>query len=937
MTGFKAVVVALMCTLQMAVAPAQTNLEEKLPIDPNVKVGKLSNGLTYYIRTNKKPENKVELRLVVNAGSILEDDDQLGLAHFTEHMAFNGSKNFRKNDLISFLQSIGVEFGADLNAYTSFDETVYILPIPTENKENVEKGFQILEDWASTVAFDDEEVDKERGVVLEESRIGKGANDRMSKITYPKIFAGSRYAERLPIGKEEILKTFKYDALKRFYRDWYRPDLMAVVVVGDIDPAEAESYIRKHFDHLKNPKKARPRAYAEVPPRTKSEGVVATDKEATHPVLQILYSNQKVQEETTLGDYREYIVRRLFTSMLGQRMTELTQQANPPFIFGGSSISGFVRGYEGYSAFAVLTKDGPGPAINAIIQENERARKFGFTETELDRTRKMLMRSIEQAYNERDKTESDRLVQEYINHFLEKEPIPGIENEYQYHKTFLDNISLQEVNEYAARMIPPISANKLVVYTGPEQAQFETPTGDQLLALMEAAARAEVKPFEEKTIATALMEKAPAAGTISNEKEHKELGLTELTLSNGVRVLLKPTDFKNDQVVMMATRPGGQYLFDAKDRYNAEYAASVVAQMGIGQFSPTDLRKVLAGKTASVSPRIGTLSEGLGGQSSANDVETLLQLAHLYFTEPRLDPELFNSFVTRQQALYQNLTLDPQFAFQDSLQYLLYKDHPWAPRLPNAETFAKIDAKRAFEIYKERFGNANEFTFVFVGKFDVNSIKPMLATYLGSLPSNGQKSAFKDVGLRPARAPITREFKKGTEPKSLIRIMWNGEAEYSQDEQLRLQALAELMNIKLIETLREDLSGIYGGGMFASLSKLPYGSYSAGITLPCGPENVDKLIEATIKEIEKVQREGPTAEDLAKVKETWKQQYLVNVKDNNFWARHLIQSIELGTDPASILSYEKRVEALTPDQLKTVAKKYLDTKNYIRAVLNPEG
>ena len=932
---FSGLLLALFILIFQA-SSGQVKLTDKLPIDPNIKVGKLSNGLTYYIRKNVKPEKKVELRLAVNVGSILEDDDQQGLAHFTEHMAFNGSKNFKKNDIVSFLQSIGVEFGADLNAYTGFDETVYILPIPTEKKENVEKGFQIMEDWASTVAFDGAEIDKERGVVLEESRGGKGAEDRMSKITYPKIFDGSKYAKRLPIGKDEILKNFKYDVIKRFYKDWYRPDLMAVLVVGDIETMEAEKLVRKHFEKLKNPAKARPRAYADVPARKKSEGVIATDKEATNPILQIYYSNRKVKEETTLEDYRNSLIRRLFTSMLGQRMQELTQKSNPPFVFGGSSLSGFVRGYEGYSSFALLSKDGPEPAITAIVQENERARKYGFTAAELDRTKKIMMKGIERSYNERDKTESSVLVEEYIRNFLEKEPVPGIENEYNYYKEFLETISLEEVNKMTTQTIPPVADSKLIVYTGPEQSAFKLPSNDELVAMSDNAAKAEIIPYEEKLVAASLMEKIPTAGTITSEKENKELGLTELTLGNGVKVILKPTDFKNDQVVMSSSRFGGQYLFDPKDRFNAEFASTVVAQMGVGQFSPVDLRKVLAGKNASVSPRISPISESVNGQCSAVDVETMLQLTYLYFTQPRQDTELFNSFVTKQQALYQNMLSDPQFTFQDSLFKILYKDHIWAPKLPKSENFAKIDQQRAVEIYKQRFGDANGFTFIFVGKFDVNTLKPLVATYLGSLPSTGQPSSFKDVGLRPAKGPLKKEINKGTEPKSLIRILWNGEAPYSDDEQFKLQALTELLNIKLTETLREDLGGIYSGGMYGSLNKNPYNSYSIGISLPCGPENVDKLIAATMAEIEKVKANGPLEADLNKVKETWKQQYLVNVKDNGFWARQLLQSVELGFDPASILVYEKRVDALTTKDLKATAGKFLDTRNYILAVLNPE-
>jgi zinc protease len=922
--------------LVLAQTLSAQHLTDRLPVDPNVKTGKLQNGLTYYIRKNTRPERKVELRLVVNAGSILEDDDQQGLAHFTEHMAFNGTKNFKKNDLVSFLQSIGVEFGADLNAYTGFDETVYILPIPTEKKENVEKGFQILEDWASTIAFDHQEIDKERGVVLEESRLGKGAQDRMFRKVYPKLFEGSKYSDRLPIGKDEILKNFKHDVIKRFYRDWYRPNLMAVVVVGDIDPVEAESLIRKHFDKLKNPAKPRPRTLAEVPSRKRSEGIVVTDPEATNHVVEVHYSYRKEKPETTVADYREFLVRRLFTSMLSQRMQELTQSANPPFVFGGTFIGGYARGYEEFQSIAYLGKGGVEPALRALIMENERARKFGFTAPELDRTKKMLMKSVERSYNERDKTESSNIVSEYVRHFLSGEPIPGIENEFQYHRQFLDGITLDEVNQYAASTIPADTENKLVILTGPEKADFEIPANDLLLNMAVKASQVEIIPYEEKEVASSLLEKVPAPGKITDEKENKKLGTTEFTLSNGIKVILKPTDFKNDQVVMNATRPGGQYLFDAKDRFNAEYASTVVTQMGVGQFSPIDLRKVLAGKNASASPRIGPLSETVNGTCSASDVETMLQLVHLYFTAPRQDPDLFQSFVSKQQALYQNMMSDPQFTFQDSLIRIVYKNHPWAPKLPKPDNFAQIDMDRALAIYKERFGNAFGFSFVIVGTFDINAVKPLIETYLASLPSQNQSSSFKDVGLRPVQGVVRKKVKKGTEPKSMIRMLWNAESEYSEDAQLKLQALTEVMNIKLIETLREELSGIYGGGMYGNLSKYPYSSYSVGISLPCGPENVDQLVEATMKEIEKMKTSGPSVEDLNKVKETWRQQYEVNLKDNQYWARQLIQAIELGMNPERLLTYQERVAALAPNDVREAARRYFDMKNFVQVVLYPE-
>ena len=836
---------------------AQEKLDTKLPIDPQVKVGKLDNGLTYYIRKNQKPENKVELRLVINTGSILEDDDQQGLAHFTEHMAFNGSKNFEKNDIVSFLQSIGVEFGADLNAYTGFDETVYILPIPTEKKENVEKAFQILEDWAGAVVFDPAEIEKERGVVLEEERSGRGAEERMFRLTYPKMLEGSRYADRLPIGKVEVLKSFKPEVIKRFYKDWYRPNLMAVIVVGDIDPSEAERLVRDHFSGLKNPANPRPRENASVPPRTKSEGLVVTDKEATHHLVDINYSYKPLKEQNTLGAYREYLIRNLFTSMLSQRMQELMQKEEPPFLYAANTFGSLARGYESYNAYAYLSKGGVEPAVKALVAENERARKFGFTAAELDRTKKMMMKSIERAYNERDKTESARLVTEYIRHFLESEPIPGIENEYKYYQRFMDEISLEEVNSYVAKTIPSSGEPKLIVFTGPEKADFKIPSAGELLSITEAAYKQEINPYEEKAVASSLMESKPTPGKITAEKKTDALGTTEFTLSNGVRVIVKPTDFKNDQVVISATRPGGQYLFNPDDRVHAEYAATLVSQMGIGNFSPIDLRKVLAGKNAGVTPGLGSISESLSGQSSATDVETMLQLVNLYFTAPRKDIELFKSFVSKQQAMYQNMAADPQYTFQEVMLKTLYKDHPWAPRLPKPETFSMIDADRAVNIYRERFGNARGFTFVIVGSIDIDALKPLLETYIGSLPSTEKTSSFKDVGLRPASGPLKKEVNKGSEPKSLIRLFWNGETEYKEDEQMKIQALVEVMNIKLIETLREDLSGIYGGGMYGSLNKYPYSNYSFGVSLPCGPENVDKLIAATIGEIEKIRSSGP--------------------------------------------------------------------------------
>jgi len=924
----------LLLVLLVVPSLAQPKLTDPLPISPDIVTGILPNGLKYYIKKNSKPEKKMELRLAVNAGSILEENNQQGLAHFTEHMGFNGTKNFKKNELVSFLQSIGVKFGAHLNAYTSFDETVYMLSIPLDKPENLEKGFLVLEDWAGGMLFDAAEIEKERGVVLEESRGRKGANDRMNEKIYPKLFVGSKYAERLPIGKDEILKTFKPKTIKQFYSDWYRPNLMAVVAIGDFDVTEVEAKIKSHFGKLKNAPKPRERYTVEMGPRQQSEGLVVTDKEATNAILRVYYPLTKSKEQTTVADYRESIVNGLFQIMLSQRMAELTQKANPPFIFAGSSKGGFLRGVEGFSSFALLSPAGVEPAINAIIQEGERARQFGFTNGELDRAKKSMMTNMERAFNEKDKTESEQYADEYVRNFLEKEPIPGIQNEFLYYQTFLPGITLEELNKYASRTIPQ-GGKKLAVITAPENPGFTLPTNEQLLVMIDNASKQEVKPYEEKIIATSLLTASPKAGKVVSEKEIKELGVTEWILSNGVKVMAKSTDFKNDQVLMSATRFGGQFLYDTQDRYNAENAATIVSQMGIGQFSPIDLQKMMAGKTANVSPRINQLTEGVSGQSSVTDLETMLQLNYLYFTQPRMDEELFKSFVSKQKGFVQNMMANPQIVFQDTLLQTVYARHERGPRAPSIEMYDKINLQRSFDIYKERFGNATGFTFIFVGKFDMNTLKGLCETYLASLPANGTTSTFRDVGLRPVKGVVKKEVHRGKDPKSFIAMQFTGEAPYTDAEQLKIQMLVELMNIKLIEKLREEIGGMYSGGMYGSINKFPYGNYTIGASVPCGPENVDKLITATWEEINKV-KAGPADADLNKVKETLKTQIKENLKENVYWRNKMQQWVELGTNPGDILTSEQRINAVTTKDIQQTAIKYFNEKNYVKVILYPE-
>ncbi|PHV36681.1 pitrilysin family protein [Janthinobacterium sp. BJB304] len=929
-----AVLLACACMAQ-----AEIRLTDPLPLAPEVTVGKLPNGLTYYVKKNARPAQKVELRLVVKAGSILEDDDQQGLAHFTEHMAFNGSTHFKRNELISYLQSIGVKFGADLNAYTSFDETVYVLPIPTNKKENLEKGFLVLEDWAHGLKFNPADINSERGIVLEEARLGKGASDRMNKVLYPKLLNGSRYAERMPIGKESVLKTFKPEAIKRFYKDWYRPDLMAVMVVGDVEPKQAEKLIQQHFGKLKNPAKPRPRLYAEVPQRSQTEAVVITDKEAPDDSVFIRYPIRAAQEPVTIADYRRQMIENLYGQMLSARMQELTQQANPPFIQGGSSMGKLVRGYESFSAYALLGKGGVQPAVDALVQEDERARRFGFSQDELDRARKDMLRNYERAYSERDKSDSAGFVAEYSRNFLEQEAIPGIANELLYAKELLPQVTLQEINETVAKVIPD-QQKKLVVFMGAEpkagDATSSVPTQQQLLDAVAKAEQQKVEPRTEKVLASKLMDGPPAGGSIVSEKLNSAIGVTELTLGNGVRVLLKPTDFKNDQVLMGSTRFGGQSLFGDADIYNARYASVVVGSMGLKDLAPLDLQKVLAGKTVNVGASLGELSEGFGGSASSADVEAMLQLVYLYFNDVRKDAGLYQSFIGKQQDLAKNSMAQPEAVFYDAIQHAMYGDNPRVDGVPRAADFDKVGLDRSLDIFRQRFSSARGMTFIFAGSFELDKIKPLIASYLGTLPVGEVAHAYRDVGMRPVTGVVKKDIYMGSEPKSTISITFNGDVAYSDEQKLTLQALGEVLNLKVIEVLREKMSMIYGGGFETSMGQHPYGHYSVALNLPTGPENVDKVIAAAFAEINKMKADGPSVADLEKVKLNWITRQQKSLRENNYWMNQLMGSVTQGRDPAHILRYEQRVRAITPQAVKLAAQRYLDMHNYVQVVLYPE-
>jgi zinc protease len=907
---------------------------QPVPLNPKVRVGKLSNGLTYYIQQNSKPEKRVELRLAVNAGSVLETEKQLGLAHFVEHMLFNGTKKFPKNEIVSYLQSIGVQFGGDLNAYTSFDETVYMLPVPTDKPELVDKGLEILREWAANATFDPAEIDKERGVVLEEWRLGRGAEQRMLDKQFPIILKGSQYAKRLPIGTEKVLKTFKHQEAINFYKDWYRPNLMAVVVVGDIDVNAMEQKIKNLFGDLKNPEKEKPRTSFPVPDHKEMLITIVSDKEAAFPNVGLLYKKPP-REIKTEQDFFEKLKMDIFAGMLNERFDEIRLSSNPPFSSASAYYGDFVRTKDGFSLDANTDEKNLMNALRVLLTEVKRLEKHGFVQQELDLYKKKYLANLEKSYNDRDKTESGTIVWSYVSHFLENKPAPGIEYTYEFAKKHIDKIKLEDLNGIIKTLIT--KENSVISIQAPEKAGFKIPTEKEVKAILAEVEKAEVKPYEAKKVAQSLSEGIKInAGKIVAEKKLEKSGITELTLSNGAKVILKPTDFKNDEIIISAFSNGGYSLASDADVHSASYISQVITESGINNLSQTEMKKAMAGKNVRISPFISDLQEGFNGSTTPKDLETAMELMHLYFVAPRKDQEAFNSKMQRDKAFLGNLLSNPQFYFFLEFSKILYNNHPRTVTfLPE---FDKISYEKGFAFYKDRFADASDFNFIFVGAFKIEEIKPLIEKYLASLPSTNRKENWKDNNITYPKAPMDKTIQKGSDPKSFVQIVFAGydNAPFDFKNYFAISALSKLLDIKLIEKIREESSGAYTVGAEGNISKYPRNSYFFSISFPCDPKRVDELTKQALEEVEKIQKGNIDEKDLDKVKEQRKRKMEVDIKTNRYWAGALQNYYFLGNNPEMIVDWESRLAWITKELMQNTAKKYINTKEYIRVVLKPE-
>lgn len=907
-------------------------IAKPLPLDSAVHTGKLSNGFRYFIRHNGTPEKRVTLYLVCKAGSILETEEQRGMAHFIEHMSFNGTTHFPKNELVDYLQKSGVRFGADLNAYTSFDETVYQLPLPSDNKGLLQNGLQIMRDWAQEAILDVTEINKERGVILEEARLNKGAQNRMRDQFLPVMMNHSRYAERMPIGKDSVLKFGKPETLRQFYQDWYRPNLQALIVVGDVDVKQIEAAIKKLFGSLKNPKQEKPRVQYTLPLTGKNQFLAITDPEMTGTTAEISIKLPGLQLRSE-GDYRNAVMQQLLNQMLAQRFNEVGKQANPPFLSGGAGVQDFLNQLQLFTVNVSVDKGGLQKGITVAWREVERAKRFGFTETELQRAKQSYLGGMAAAWREKSKTSSEEYVKEYVQYFLHEVAAPGIDKEYQMTKDLLPGITVADVNAVMLSLVK--ATDRDIILKAPEGERGNLPAEAVVTGWLQSAQQEPLEAYKDAAVNKPLLATQPVAGKIVTIREQPEVGVTEYTLSNGVKVVLKPTTFQKDEIGFAGFAAGGTSLYSDADYQSASGAAGIVSLSGVADYSNTELGKLLAGKQLTVSPFISERGQGINGRATPEDLETALQLVYLYCTAPRKDEALFQNLITRTKAGLANRANDPNSVFGDTIAAVM-GNYNIRRTGPTPEKLEEVKLDRALAIYKELFSDASGFTFVFVGNIDTAAVKPLLETYLGSLPATYKQLEAKDPGIRIPHGVIEKNVYKGKEDKATVQLFFSGDYTWNETTNSELLALSKVLGIRLLERLREEECGVYSPSAKVNMNKYPQAGYMFSVAFGCAPANADKLIASVLYEIKKLREAGPAQVNLDKYKAEARSSITTSLQNNGFWMSYLSSQYQNHEPLGTVLEQQQLLDKMTVQSLQQAAAKYLQGSNFIRLVLLPE-
>jgi zinc protease len=907
--------------------------DKVVPLDARVVSGRLPNGLTYYVMPHRKPEKRAYLRLVVNAGSVLEDDDQQGLAHFVEHMGFNGTRRFPKHEITNFVEKAGMSFGAHLNAFTGFDDTTYVLKVPTDDAALLQRSFEVLRDWAGDVSFDPAEIERERAVVLEERRRGRGAGRRLFEKSMPALYGNSLYARRLPIGQPDVIAKALPATIRRFYKDWYRPDLMAVIAVGDFEPAQIVATIEREFASLASPSPARQRPTVAVP--SQGEALISIEADAEMPRTTVavgsVVPNRSGKYES---DFRRRIGERLFHMMLNDRLAEIRRQPDAPFLAAGSSTSSLTRAADAFW-LSGSAKDGAGQverATSALLQELVRVERHGFTETELARVKTALLRYARQAVLERDKRDGGAYAGALSRHFLEDEAVPGEETYLALAERFVPTFTPAELAQVARSFIG--GGRPVVIINGPDAAKLPTPAA--VTALVSGAASTAVTAYDDGAARGPLLATEPSPGKVVESKSIADIGVTEWRLANGVRVVVKPTTFNNAQVMLRAFSPGGSSLVKDNDFDEARMAPGIAWAAGIGPFDRTALDKYFRGSMLSIDTDVDELEETVSASGTPEVLTAMFELVHLAFTGVREDEDSFRAWQQRVSEGVRNRRLSPVAAFNEDFALYLTRNH-FRRRPATPETIAAIDRKRAVEIYRERFGDAGDFTFVIVGNVELGKLQPLVETYLGSLPSKQRKETFRDVGIDGVVGPAEKVVKRGIEPKSQVRLLFRGPAKFSEEADDDLRMLGHALSIRLREVLREELGGVYGVSASGGISRRPRQRYSFRVEFACAPENVGKLRGKVMDEVVAIAKHGVAQGYLDKIKQTRVRGHETALKENGYWLGQLTHHYRYGEDPRKILDIDRWTKRISSQVLQRAAQRYLDPKKVIAGVLMPEG
>lgn len=908
------------------------SLDDLMPLKENIRHGKLANGLEYFIMKNNKPEDRVSFRMPVKIGSVDENDNQQGMAHFVEHMCFNGTEDFPKSELINYLEKNGVKFGADLNAYTSFDETVYMLELPADNDKVLETGIQILENWAHKVTFKDKDIDDERGVIVEEARLRGGVQTRMFDKHKDVTFYGSKYKDRVPIGDTTLLRQSPHEEFRNFYKKWYRPDLMSVVIVGDIDVDKMEQYVKKYFNKIPVPQNApQPDDYS-LPVNKSPKVSIASDKELPFPTITFTYRRPA---EKVLGNYREYktnLLDQLAGGALNERLAEKSLSADPPYQIAQAGYHSSM-GAEDFSMIAVAKGTEYKKATDVLLTETMRAVKYGITQSELDRMKENVLSNYKQSYAERNATESSDLANELVRHFLKNESVPGIEFEYAFVNQILPTITLEEVN---ARLKSYIVNNNYLATLSLPSTSKDIPTEKEFEDNYNSVISKNITAYEDTVVDEPLFTEQVTPGKVVEKKDLPK-DVKMIKLSNGAKVYFKNTNFKDDEITFRAFSKGGSSVMNDKDFVSGRYADDIINNSGISNFDMTTLRKMTSSKHFSVSPTIGELTEGFRGSSNTEDFEEMLQMLHLYFTQPRVDKEAFESWMAKTKDALVNSKRNPNSVLSDSLGYILSSYSP-RKKPVTVEDLAKVDMNEAYKVYKNRFSNAGDFDFIFTGNLDKVNFEELVAKYIGSLKGTDKQENWKDLGAKMPKGKMNKVFKKGLDQNSRVILVFTTEnSPYNQKTRQLIQSLDKVLNIRLREQLREEKGGVYNVTAYSQIEKYPRENSFVVVTFGCDPHRVDELKKDTKMIVDELKTTLISDENMQKIKETQKREFELAQKENNTWTTWIYNSLWYGEDLKNIDNYLTVVDNLSKEDIKKAANKYLDYDNMKSFVLEPEN